>query len=139
RETTAKEPQSPRPDLGAREAGRSRCLFSSAGSSEKRTRPASSAVPAAAPLSPGGRAQPAEGRADTAGSEAASAGVGGERFAAVSSDTPSPDARRTSRERTGPWNRLSPKRKSQGPGRRPTHSRSPTRLLALPAFLSGVV
>lgn len=93
-------------------------------------------------LSRSGCAQPVEGRADAAGwdagSEAASAWAGGVRFTTGSSESPSPGPRRSSPESTAPWSFLSPKRKSQGPGCRPTHSRSPTRLIALPAFLSGV-
>lgn len=96
-------------------------------------------------LSRGGRAQPAEGRAAAAGrdagSEAASAWAGGE----WGSRRPPPRCLALMlggvepRVRTSPWSFLRSKRKRQGPGRRPTHSRSPTRLLALPAFLSGVV
>lgn len=75
-------------------------------------------------LSRGCRAQPAEGRADAAGrdagsAEAASAAAGGERFAAASSDTASPEARRTTPEWTGPWSLPSPKRTARAPAAAP--------------------
>ncbi|MEJ1283238.1 hypothetical protein NN561_014207 [Cricetulus griseus] len=75
-------------------------------------------------LSRGGRAQPAEGRADAAGrdagsAEAASGAAGGERFAAASSDTASPDARRTTPEWTGPRSLPSNKRTARAPAAAP--------------------